>query len=81
VIFSFSLRERILGICSSGDHNDLQTTDRIAAETIKELSVKASGKVLQQFQDNADWITHVEEYQLVVGSEARILYLNADVRI
>lgn len=48
---------------------------------IKELSEKASQRVKQQFKDNAYWIERVEAYQLVVGSEARILYMNAEVSI
>jgi urocanate hydratase len=54
-------------------------TDQIAVEVIRDLSEKAPERVKQQFHDNAYWISRVEDHRLVVGSEARILYMNAEV--
>ncbi|KAI3638455.1 hypothetical protein MIR68_002953 [Amoeboaphelidium protococcarum] len=70
-------------VCTSGDHEDLKTTDRIAAEVIQKL-INLSGvdhRVKGQLQDNLNWIQQCEQHQLVVGSQARILYSNADGRI
>jgi urocanate hydratase len=69
-----------VGVCTSGKHEDLQATDTIAQDVIKTLMKQPlDARVEQQYRDNLDWITAVESHQLVVGSEARILYSNAQV--
>eukprot|EP00761_Pharyngomonas_kirbyi_P012307 gb/GECH01012334.1/.p1 GENE.gb/GECH01012334.1/~~gb/GECH01012334.1/.p1 ORF type:complete len:675 (+),score=161.71 gb/GECH01012334.1/:1-2025(+) len=67
-------------VCTSGDPEDLKTTDRIAAEVIEELQGKALTKAKQQYKDNYLWITQAQENKLVVGSQARILYSDAKGR-
>ncbi|MCF8301856.1 MAG: urocanate hydratase [Bacteroidales bacterium] len=68
-------------VCTSSDHNDLQTTDRIAAEVLEEMAQKAPVEIKQQLNDNLHWIRSAEENKMVVGSEARILYADAEGRI
>ncbi|KAJ3391853.1 Urocanate hydratase [Entophlyctis sp. JEL0112] len=74
-------------ICTSGDHQDLLKSDKIAQAVIEELMSENSAsshqsdlKSQQQYEDNHLWIRKCEEHQLVVGSEARILYCNAEGR-
>ncbi|KAJ3030292.1 UNVERIFIED_CONTAM: Urocanate hydratase [Siphonaria sp. JEL0065] len=74
-------------ICTSGDHNDLLKTDEIAKKVIEELMAENASslnhsdlKAQQQYQDNHLWISKCDEHKLVVGSEARILYCNAEGR-
>ncbi len=68
-------------VCCSGDPADLDTTDRLAAEVLKELWVDAPDDIRGQIQDNLTWILHAKENQLVVGSQARILYADAQGRM
>ncbi|KAJ3074624.1 Urocanate hydratase [Podochytrium sp. JEL0797] len=75
-------------ICTSGDHKDLLKTDEIAKEVIEQLMAENAAsfhvsdlKAQQQYQDNHLWISKCDEHQLVVGSEARILYCNAEGRM
>lgn len=68
------------GVCTSGLHEDLITSDRIAQEVLERLMANTKDpRVLQQYADNLEWIRSVEQHKLVVGSEARILYSNAEV--
>ncbi|KAI9333984.1 urocanate hydratase [Obelidium mucronatum] len=74
-------------ICTSGDHNDLLKTDEIAKQVIEELMAENASslhhsdlKAQQQYQDNHLWISKCDDHKLVVGSEARILYCNAEGR-
>jgi urocanate hydratase len=68
-------------VCCSGDPADLDTTDRLAAEVLRELLVDAPDDIRGQIQDNLTWILHAKENQLVVGSQARILYADAQGRM
>uniref|UniRef100_A0A914YYF0 Urocanate hydratase n=1 Tax=Panagrolaimus superbus TaxID=310955 RepID=A0A914YYF0_9BILA len=70
-------------VCTSGLEEDLQLTDKIAAEVIKKLSKQSdvSSATRQQYDDNRHWIEKAEEHQLVVGSKARILYSDQEGRI
>ena len=70
-------------VCTSGAHADLRKTDDIAANVIKKLmsQIGVDPRVKQQYADNLNWIQHAEEHKLVVGSEARILYSNAEGRV
>lgn len=63
-------------ICTSGSRQDLTTTDRIAEEVIRELMNQPDcpENSRAQYADNLRWIQSAEENNLVVGSEARILY-------
>jgi urocanate hydratase len=68
-------------VCSSCDPKDLETTDNIAAEILHELYKEAPEEIKLQLSDNINWIRSAGENKLVVGSQARILYADADGRI
>lgn len=67
-------------VCSSGSAQDLRTTDLIAAAVLKGLLPMAPASIAQQLQDNITWIEEAEKNRLVVGSQARILYADAEGR-
>jgi urocanate hydratase len=64
-------------VCTSGDHDDLKETDRIALSVMQSELATANDLSKAQILDNIRWIEHAEENKLVVGSEARILYSDA----
>ncbi len=68
-------------VCTSSDPGDLHLTDQIAARVIRELLKNAPPETRQQLQDNLRWIEQAEENNLVVGSQARILYADSEGRI
>lgn len=68
-------------VCASGEEADLRTTDQIAAKVLKEIKATAPAEIQQQMQDNITWIEDAMENKLVVGSQARILYADAEGRI
>lgn len=67
-------------VCTSGNREDLKTTDRIAMEVLLEIKAEAPSEIQQQLQDNVTWIKEAEANRLVVGSQARILYADAEGR-
>ena len=67
-------------VCTSGDSKDLQKTDAIALEVMKNIKAEAPEEIQQQMQDNIKWIAEAEQNKLVVGSQARILYADAEGR-
>ncbi len=67
-------------VCCSGDPSDLRKTDQIALEVMKEIKSSAPPEIQQQMQDNIKWIADAEQNKLVVGSQARILYADAEGR-
>ncbi len=67
-------------VCTSCDPKDLSKTDAIALSVLQKLKVKAPQEIQQQMQDNIRWIEEAEKNQLVVGSQARILYADAEGR-
>lgn len=67
-------------VCTSGDAKDLQKTDQIAASVLKKIMKDAPESISQQMQDNITWIEEAEKNNLVVGSQARILYADAEGR-
>jgi urocanate hydratase len=68
-------------ICTSNDPGDLELTDQIALEVLEELYKKAPVQIQTQLADNIRWIREAEKNQLVVGSQARILYADCEGRI
>ncbi len=68
-------------VCASSDPEDLRVTDQIAAAVIREMTETAPPEIKQQLLDNLRWIEQAEENQLVVGSQARILYADSEGRI
>jgi urocanate hydratase len=67
-------------VCTSGDPEDLRKSDRIAANVLEEIQKTAPESISQQMQDNITWIREAEKNKLVVGSQARILYADAEGR-
>ncbi|EAZ80040.1 urocanate hydratase [Algoriphagus machipongonensis] len=67
-------------VCTSGKPEDLKKSDQIAAEVLKEIMVNSPESIQQQMQDNITWIEEAESNKLVVGSQARILYADAEGR-
>ena len=61
-------------VCTTGKSSDLQRTDEIAAEVLKSMLADAPESIRQQIQDNLKWIQEAGKNNLVVGSQARILY-------
>jgi len=68
-------------VCCSNDPLDLEISDRLAAEVIEELMLTASEDIKTQMEDNLHWIKEAGKNNLVVGSQARILYADAAGRI
>ena len=68
-------------VCASGKPEDLQKTDEIACQVLEEIMKSSPKEIQQQMQDNITWIKGAQENKLVVGSQARILYADAEGRI
>lgn len=68
-------------VCCSNDSSDLETTDKIASETLEKLMKKSPDQIKMQMADNIKWIKEAGRNKLVVGSQARILYADAEGRI
>lgn len=67
-------------VCTSGKPEDLATTDHIAAEVLEEIKLTAPDEIKGQMEDNIHWIKEAGRNHLVVGSQARILYADAEGR-
>merc|ERR1719189_3230355 len=67
-------------VCTSGDPADLRITDKIASDTLREISKTSPKRVKDQLDDNIFWIDNAEENKMVVGTQARILYANCEGR-
>lgn len=67
-------------VCTSGSPADLAVTDRIAAEVMEEIRREAPDEIKGQMEDNIHWIREAGRNNLVVGSQARILYADAEGR-
>ncbi len=68
-------------VCTSGLEKDLETTDAIALEEMEKMYLVAPDEIKQQLADNMLWIKSAQENKLVVGSQARILYVDSEGRI
>jgi urocanate hydratase len=68
-------------VCTSNNPKDLETTDLIASEVLEEMMKNSPKEIRSQMADNIQWIKGAQENKLVVGSQARILYADADGRI
>ena len=67
-------------VCTSGRAEDLDTTDRLAAEVLEEMLRTAPDDIRGQLEDNLHWIREAGHNRLVVGSQARILYADCEGR-
>ena len=68
-------------VCTSGDSADLAITDELAAEVLEELMKSSTATIRGQMEDNLKWIREAGRNNLVVGSQARILYADAEGRV
>lgn len=67
-------------VCCSNDPGDLKVTDLIARETLEKIAADAPEEIRQQMSDNIHWINEAGKNNLVVGSQARILYADCEGR-
>lgn len=67
-------------VCASGKPEDLDKTDEIAAAVLQEIMKNAPEEIQVQMQDNITWIKEAKKNKMVVGSQARILYADAEGR-
>ncbi len=68
-------------VCTSGNASDLHTTDAIAAEVLEAMLLEAPSEIQGQIRDNLEWIRTARQNVPAVGSQARILYADAEGRI
>ena len=68
-------------VCASGKSEDLEKTDAIACQVLEEMMKNSPPEIQQQMADNIQWIKGAQENKLVVGSQARILYADAEGRV
>ena len=68
-------------VCTSGKSEDLVKTDKIACQVLEKIKKNSPEEIQQQMTDNIQWIKGAQENKLVVGSQARILYADAEGRI
>jgi urocanate hydratase len=68
-------------VCASGDPMDLKISDDIACEVLETMMKNSPDEIKQQMADNIQWIKGAQENKLVVGSQARILYADAEGRM
>uniref|UniRef100_A0A4W4FC58 Urocanate hydratase n=1 Tax=Electrophorus electricus TaxID=8005 RepID=A0A4W4FC58_ELEEL len=68
-------------VCTSGNPADLVQTDDIATAVLEEISATVNERVRQQYSDNIHWIREAAKHNMVVGSQARILYSDQRGRV
>jgi urocanate hydratase len=68
-------------VCASGKPEDLKKSDDIACQVLEEMMKTSPDEIKQQMADNIQWIRGAQENKLVVGSQARILYADAEGRV
>ena len=68
-------------VCTSCDPKDLATTDKLALQVLEEMYKTSPDEIKQQISDNIVWIKDAMQNNLVVGSQARILYADSEARV
>lgn len=68
-------------VCTSVSASDLEKTDELALEVLEQMKQQSPPEIRQQMEDNIQWIKGAQENKLVVGSQARILYADAEGRM
>lgn len=68
-------------VCVSGEKSDLDKSDAIAAQVLRQMYEEAPEEIKGQLMDNIIWIESADENIPVVGSKSRILYADAEGRI
>ena len=67
-------------VCTSCSPDDLALTDQLAGDALEALRATAPEDIRGQLDDNIHWIREAGRNHLVVGSQARILYADAQGR-
>ncbi len=67
-------------VCMSEKPEDLAKSDALAVKVLREISATAPQEIRGQMQDNIRWIEQAGPNNLVVGSQARILYADCEGR-
>jgi len=67
-------------VCMSEKPEDLALTDELAVQVLSELAAAAPDDIAPQMRDNIRWIREAGRNNLVVGSQARILYADCEGR-
>lgn len=67
-------------VCTSGKPEDLAVTDEIACKVLENIAKESPEEIRQQMHDNIQWIKGAQTNNLVVGSQARILYADCEGR-
>ena len=67
-------------VCMSEDPEDLAKSDALAAKVLREIMTEAPEEIQGQMMDNIRWIEEAGKNNLVVGSQARILYADCEGR-
>lgn len=68
-------------VCTSGKKSDLDLTDQLAGDVLEKMAAYAPEEIHQQLEDNLHWVREAGKNKLVMGTQARILYSNAEGRI
>ncbi len=68
-------------VCASGKPEDLEYTDRLAEEVLTKIMQNSPEEIQLQMADNIRWIQEAGKNKMVVGSQARILYADAEGRM
>lgn len=68
-------------VCTSCDPKDLAMTDKLALKVLEEMYKTSPSEIKQQISDNIVWIKDAMQNNLVVGSQARILYADSEARV
>jgi len=68
-------------VCTSAKPEDLDKTDEIAMNVLQEIMENSPEEIQLQMQDNITWIKDAKQNKMVVGSQARILYADAEGRV
>ena len=68
-------------VCMSEKPEDLTKSDALAVKVLKEVAQDAPEEIRGQLQDNIHWIEEAGRNNLVVGSQARILYADCEGRM
>jgi urocanate hydratase len=68
-------------VCTSADAKDLKKTDELALQVLEDMQANSPAEIKQQLSDNITWIKDAMKNNLVVGSQARILYADSEARI
>ncbi len=67
-------------VCMSENPEDLAKSDALAAKVLREIMAEAPEEIQGQMMDNIRWIEEAGKNNLVVGSQARILYADCEGR-